>query len=65
VRRLLIAADGGPITTRDMIELIYPGRTSWPRWCWRDIRASAHRWAVPVLQPRSRPLHWRLKKPVT
>jgi hypothetical protein len=30
IRRLLIAADGKPVSGREMIEVIYPGRDSWP-----------------------------------
>jgi hypothetical protein len=60
IRRLLIAADGEPVTTRDMIDVIYP-RANRMEWRWRDVRASARRWAEPLLKPRSRPLRWRAK----
>jgi hypothetical protein len=63
VRRLLIAADGGPVSTQEMIEAIYPKldlSKTLPDWRWRDVRWSARRWATP-LTPRSRPLRWRAK----
>jgi hypothetical protein len=55
VRRLLIAADSRPVTTRQMMEVAHHGR-SWPEWRWRDMRKSAIRYAEPILSPRSRPL---------
>jgi hypothetical protein len=61
VRRLLIAADGAPILGREMMQAIYPRGEPWTEWRWRDVRASARRWAVPVLEPRTRPLKWRAK----
>jgi hypothetical protein len=67
VRRLLIAADGGPVTTRQMVEAAYPRIDTskmLPQWRWQDVRLSARRYAEPILQPRSRPLKWRAKPEV-
>ena len=55
VRYQLIAADGKPITTRALVEVIYP-RLDWSktqrRWRWYRVREAARRYAVPVLSPR-------------
>jgi hypothetical protein len=61
IRRLLIAANGASVTGREMMQAIYSRGEPWTEWRWRDVRASARRWAVPVLEPRSRPLRWRAK----
>jgi len=63
VRRMLIAADGRPVTTEQFVKAIYP-RGPWLSWHWRQTRWSAERHAVRVI-PRTKPLRWRLKKPVT
>src|SRR5262249_13826596 len=60
IRRLLIAADGQPVSTLAMMEAIYP-YGPWPYWRWHNARMSARRYAKPVLSPRSRPLLWRAK----
>src|SRR4029079_8744629 len=62
IRRLLIAADGEPITTRQMMEAVFPRRNfrgAQPDWLWACVRRSALRYASPILSPRSRPLRWR------
>jgi hypothetical protein len=60
IRRLLIAANGQPVSARDMIAIVYPGRTSWPEWCWACVRRSAERYAERVW-PRARPLRWKAR----
>jgi hypothetical protein len=64
IRRQLIIG-GGVATTRELVEAVYAKRQSWPEWCWRRVRWSAKRYADPVLNPRSRPLLWKAKKPIT
>jgi hypothetical protein len=64
IMRLLITADGGPVTTRQMVEFVYPWLDpSKPiaRWRWRKVRLSAERYAERVT-PRTRPLLWRAKR---
>jgi hypothetical protein len=56
VRRLLIAADSRPVTTRQMMEVAHHGR-SWPEWRWRDMRKSAIRYIAPLTSS----LMWRAK----
>jgi hypothetical protein len=61
--RLLIAAADAPVTTRQMVEFVYPWLDpSKPiaRWRWRKVRLSAERYAERVT-PRTRPLRWRTK----
>src|SRR5262245_51985849 len=63
IRRLLIAADGRPVSTRQMLEYVYPHLDldkPVNRWRWRKVRYSASRFAERVM-PRTRPLRWRLK----
>jgi hypothetical protein len=61
VRRLLIAANGQPVTTVQIMEAIYLRGEPWTDWRWDWARRSASRYAVRVLKPRSRPLLWRGK----
>jgi hypothetical protein len=58
---MLIAADGEPVSGRDLMAAVYMRGEPWTEWRWRDVRISARRWAVPVLKPRARPLRWRIK----
>jgi hypothetical protein len=59
IRRLLIAAGGKPVSGLEMISAIYPGQ-AWGEWRWAKVRESASRYAVRI-EPRTRPLCWRLK----
>jgi hypothetical protein len=43
------------------MEAVYIRGERWTEWRWHDVRVSARRWAVPVLEPRTRPLKWRAK----
>src|SRR5262249_15411385 len=63
IRRVLLAANGGLVTTADFVAAAYPRLDiSKPvnRWYWRQVRDSAERFATR-LSPRSRPLLWRAK----
>jgi hypothetical protein len=66
IMRLLITADGELVTTRQMVEFVYPwldpGKPI-ARWRWRKVRLSAERYAERVT-PRTRPLRWRTKQPL-
>ena len=64
VRRRLIAADGGSVTTKQMVEVAHPRldlSKTHPDWLWHDIRLIAERYAERVW-PRTRPLRWKLEK---
>jgi hypothetical protein len=61
IRRLLIAADGGGVSGRQMMEAIYYRGEPWTEWRCATVRLSALRYAERVLEPRSRPLLWKAK----
>jgi hypothetical protein len=59
-RRLLIARNGGPVTTREVVEYAWPdGRL--PLWRWGNAVEAVERYAERVT-PRTRPLLWRAKR---
>jgi hypothetical protein len=55
-RRLLIARNGGPITTREVVEHAWPGDRLL-RWQWRSAIRAIERYADRA-NLRKRPLHW-------
>jgi hypothetical protein len=58
-RRLLIAMNGGPVTTREVVEYAWPdGRL--PLWRWGNAVEAVARYADRI-EPRSRPLLWKAK----
>src|SRR5262245_52319795 len=59
IRRVLIAANGKPVTTRHMVEAAYP-RRQLAEQHWLRVRVSAERFAVRAT-PRTRPLLWQAK----
>ena len=61
IRRVLTAAAGKPVSTAQFMEAIYLRGEPWVKWRWLDVRRSAERYAVRVLEPRTRPLMWRSK----
>jgi len=60
IRRVLIVADGKPVTTRDLVSAAYP-RIKLTERHWYRVRISAGRYAERILSPRTRPLLWRAK----
>jgi hypothetical protein len=58
-RRLLIARNGGPITTREVVEYAWPGGRIL-RWQWRSAIRAVERYADRAIL-RKRPLRWRAK----
>jgi hypothetical protein len=58
-RRLLIARNGSPVTTRELAEYAFPD-SPLPHWRWYTVRMAAERYAERVT-PRTRPLRWRAK----
>jgi len=61
-RRALIGATTSTVSTVTMMAMAYPAQP-WTRHRWTQMCRSARKWAVPVL-PRTRPIFWKLKKPV-
>ena len=59
-RRMMIAAGSTAVSGAAIMEVIYPDR-DWPEWRWQDMRQAAERFGERVLEPRNRPLMWRLK----
>jgi hypothetical protein len=58
VWRAIIANEGRIMTTKQILQCVFPGRA--PRRQWLSVREAAARYMVRV-SPRSRPLRWRLK----
>jgi hypothetical protein len=61
--RLLIGL-GRPVTTTEMMQVVYVRGEPWTKWRWNGVRGSAERYAVRVL-PRTRPMLWRAKNEQT
>jgi hypothetical protein len=58
VWRAIIANEGRIMTTKQILEHVFPGRA--PRRQWLSVREAAGRYMVRV-SPRTRPLRWRLR----
>jgi hypothetical protein len=58
-RRALIGATTSTVSTVVMMAMAYPAKP-WTRHRWTQMCRSARRWAEPV-EPKSRPIMWKLK----
>jgi hypothetical protein len=59
VKRALTAY-AATLTTRELFEFVYPGCANRSEWRWFMIRRAANRYGQR-LEPRTRPLRWRLR----
>ena len=67
-QRELIAADGEPVTTTEIMRRAYPRLTTFPDWLNSQARLSATRFAISVGRSTSgsgRPRLWKLKPPTS
>jgi hypothetical protein len=65
IKRALIASNGKPLTTSELMRRAYPRLTKYQSWRYRQVREAALRWAVRVGRSgigTGRPLLWAIRK---